>query len=224
MRPTAVYLGWQGSEVSTNVESLLRERLDVVFAREFAFGEPFDQDEIAPHGVDYLFSFGPLIVRKALLDRVRRAAVNLHTGPPRWPGRGSVSFALLEDDAEFGVTAHLMAAAVDAGPILHVVRFPISADDDVESLDARTKSAIPELAETVLDDLLASGEPRPSGDHWERAALTQAELLERMRILDGDDESTVVRKIRAFAHPAKPGPYVERFGHRFWYRTGDGLR
>src|SRR5262249_38807468 len=126
-------------------------------------------------------------------------------------------FALLSGDSELGVTAHLMTEEVDAGAILRVVRFPIAPDDDVASLDQRTKAAIPALATDVVRDLLATGAPQPSGERWERKALTQADLIARMRVEEHDDDAAVARKIRAFAHPTKPGPYIERSGHRFWY-------
>lgn len=218
--PTAVYLGWAGSEVSPRVEELVRRRYEVVFAHDCGFQEQVDQEQVAPEGADYLFSFGPLIVRAPLLGRIRRAAVNFHTGPPRWPGRGSVSFALLDDDREFGVTAHLMAEDLDSGPILRVLRFPIERDDDLASLDARTKATIPALVEAVLDDLdAAGGEPRPSGERWEREAMTQAQLMACLRVDDADDDQAVARKIRAFEHPRKPGPYLVRAGRR-WYLGG----
>jgi methionyl-tRNA formyltransferase len=215
---SAVYLGWAGSPVSNDVEEIVRQAYDLGFSAHLAFGEQIDQDSIVPGGADYLFSFGPTIVGAALLDRVRTAAINFHTGPPRWPGRGSVSFALLHDDTDFGVTAHLMIDEVDAGPIIRVLRFPISPSDTVESLDARTKEALPRLVELVLEDLSRNGgAPVQSGEQWERAALRQADLLREMRITDADDAASVARKIRAFAHPTKPGPYIERAGERFWY-------
>lgn len=222
-RLQAVYLGWAGSPISGEVEELVREKYEVVYAHSCTFGERLDQNQIAPDGADYLFSFGPQIVRRGLLDRIRRAAVNFHTGPPRWPGRGSISFALLNGDTDFGVTAHLMTEEIDRGAILQVLRFPIGSDDDVASIDARSKAAIPELAAMVLDSLsLNQGKPMPSGERWERRALTQAELRSRMRIDELDDDDTVARKIRAFSHPTKPGPYVERGGRTFWYLGGSG--
>ena len=156
-------------------------------------------------------------MRGLLLSRIRLGAVNFHTGPPRWPGRGSISFALLNGDDDFGVTAHLMIEEIDAGPILCVLRFPIEGTDDVASIDARAKAAIPELAAATLRDLADDPVPRPSGERWERGAMTQAQLLDRMRIEDGADEEDISRAIRAFAHPTKPGPYIERAGRRFWY-------
>jgi methionyl-tRNA formyltransferase len=219
---TAVFLGWRDSRISDQIAKLVAGGYEVLEAREIAFGEPIDQEEIAPDGVDYLFSFGPLIVRAPLLHRVERAAINFHSGPPRWPGRGSISFALLEGDTEFGVTAHLMVEEIDQGPILRVIRFPILADDDVAAIDGRTKSAIVDLTRLVLADLDANGgQPCVAAEQWERPALTQADLLRRMEILPTDDDETIARKVRAFAHPTKPGPYIEVGGHRFWYLGND---
>lgn len=217
-RADAAYLGWADSPASNEVEQILGASFTLVFTDHFSFGDRFDENAVAPLGVDYLFSFGPTIVRTPLLSRVRRAAINFHTGPPRWPGRGSVSFALLDDDRDFGVTAHLMTETVDAGPILKVIRFPIEMTDTVEALDARAKEAIPRLVEAVVSDLEhGGGAAVPSGERWERPAMTRRDLIAAMRIDDADGPDVVQRKIRAFAHPTRPGPYVERGGVRFWY-------
>jgi methionyl-tRNA formyltransferase len=222
LRHSAVYLGWRGSDVSQELERLVAGRYDVLHAEHYGFGDDVDQSAIAPDGADYLFSFGPVIVRRPLLDRIRVAAINFHTAPPRWPGRGSVSFALYHGDREFGVTAHLMTEAVDAGAILRVLRFPIEPGDTVASLDAKTKSEIVPLATAVLDDLERNdGRPVATDERWERPALTLRDMEALLRIEDDDDEDIVRRKIRAFAHPTKPGPYLERSGFRFWYVDGE---
>lgn len=52
-------------------------------------------------------------------------AYNIHPGPPNYPGTCPEVFALYEGADSYGVTAHVMAPQVDAGPIVAVDRFPI---------------------------------------------------------------------------------------------------
>lgn len=52
-------------------------------------------------------------------------AYNIHPGPPEYPGTCPEVFALYEGAETYGVTAHVMAPQVDAGPIVAVDRFPM---------------------------------------------------------------------------------------------------
>lgn len=214
---TAIYFGWGGTPVSSEVESIIRRRFDVKFSRGFSYREEFDQNTLCSLRADFLFCFGPLIVRKLLLDSVR-CAINFHTAPPKWPGRGSCSFALLDGDTEFGVTSHLVTEGIDEGPILQVNYFPIAASETVESLHAKTLAKIPELVEATIDGLERnSWVAKPTSQRWERKALRHRDLMARMEISDVADEGEVTRKIRAFAHSSKPGPYIQKHGIKFWY-------
>lgn len=217
-KPSAAFFGWKNSPVAAEVEEILRANFDIKFSEHFSFGDTANQDEIAKLQVAFVFSFGPLILRKQLLDSASVGPINFHTAPPCWPGRGSCSYALLNNDKEFGVTAHIMNEKVDAGPILKVLRFAIEEDDDAETLHFKTLSSIPHLVRGLIDDLKANNMvPIPSGEQWERKALKQKELMPLMRINEEDREETVARKIRAFSHSQKPGPYIEKYGVKFWY-------
>jgi methionyl-tRNA formyltransferase len=214
----ALYLGWAGSETSELVLDILTDHFEVSFARRCSFGDHLDQEDLAKLRADFLFSFGPVIVRSVLLESVRVAAINFHTGPPKWPGRGSCSFALWDGDKEFGVTAHLMENAVDSGAILRVVRFPIESGDSAETLHEKALRSVPKLVELVVADLESNNwRPVPGEERWERAAMRQRDLVRTMQVEDTDSAVTVSNKIRAFAHSSKPGPYVDRHGFRFWY-------
>lgn len=218
VKKSGIYLGWAQTPVSAEVLTVLQDSLDIRYSRHCRFGESLDQAALAQRRVDLLCSFGPVLVSQALLDSVGIAAINFHTGPPRWPGRGSCSFALLAGDTDFGVTAHVMTAQPDSGPIMRVHRFPIAPDETAETLHAKTLHAIPELVRAVMEDLVRSEwHVRASGETWERRALRQRDLMDAMRIEDDDSETMVQRKIRAFAHSKKPGPYMVRHGYRFWY-------
>ena len=169
------------------------------------------------HGpVDFILNFlSPVILPQAVLDAARIAAVNFHPAPPKWPGVGSASFALYEADQSFGVTAHLMAAKVDSGPILKTLRFPILPDDDCELLWSRALHHALTLFYDVAFDLVTSKQARLSGEKWERPAITRKQFEQWMRILPGTPVEEIRRKVRALRHPRFPGPFMEVAGVRF---------
>src|ERR1700742_3040134 len=77
----------------------------------------------------------PIIVPPTVLAALGYGAYNFHPGPPEYPGWAPAHFALYEGAADFGVTAHAMSERVDAGPIVDIARFPISADISVAALE-----------------------------------------------------------------------------------------
>lgn len=215
-RPRAIYLGFAGTDQQASLATLeaIREQCEVVFAGHFLFGDKGDQDKWAELRADFLFSFGPLIVRSALLKSLRVAAINFHIAPPCGPGLFTWAVAILEGDSEFGTTAHIMVEEVDAGPILRVSRFPIESDDTGESIRAKSIARIPDLARAVIEDLRRNDwKPRPSGERWEREALRLKDIMPLLRLEPGASEGEIRRKIRAFGrtsrHEKFPGPYIE---------------
>lgn len=216
---SAIYLGWNGClDVSTKIARVLRENFILKYERYFNWGSLLDQNHLARIHPDFLFNFSPIILNRRLLQSIRIAAINFHTGPPRWPGRGSCSFALYHGDKTFGVTAHIMTAKIDQGPILQVVRFPINKEDTAESLDLRTKNAIPQLAASVARDIQSKdGKIQPLKINWKRRPKTKKDMMRLMKIEQSDSLKEIHRKVRAFAHSLKPGPYLERAGFKFWF-------
>lgn len=122
------------------------------------FFEMMPADILAWRG-DYMFSFrSPTVVPQSLLDRSAVAAVNFHPGPVDYPGSGAGSWALLEGATSFGVTAHLMEAKVDSGPVLAAESFPINGSENHIRLLKRTHETLHRLAVQVIPEILAGGE------------------------------------------------------------------
>ena len=156
MTCTAIYLGHKNAiQHSNRVRDILSHSFDLLFTRHFDFSDQdtFEQQNLSEMQADFLFGFGPLIVKPLLLSSIRVAAINFHPAPPKWPGRGSCSMAILSSDTEFGATAHTMYSKIDAGPILKVVRFQIARDEDASTLRSHAFEHIPELVRLVVEDL-----------------------------------------------------------------------
>ncbi len=87
----------------------------------------------------------PVIVPRRILARLGYGAFNFHPGPPSYPGWAPAHFALYDQAAEFGATAHLMVERVDAGPIIEVAMFAIPADIPVLALEGMAYARLAQL-------------------------------------------------------------------------------
>ena len=89
---------------------------------------------------DYIICYRTYdIISEEVIKSAKIGAINFHTGPPQYPGRGSVNHALYNNETEFGVTAHLISHPIDSGQILDVRFFDIDRGDNVESLWEKTE-------------------------------------------------------------------------------------
>lgn len=108
-----------------------------------------------------------LIFSQAVLDMPVFGCVNLHASIlPAYRGAAPIPAAILNGDAETGVTLMMMERGLDTGPVLAVGRTPINDDDTTGTLTARLAQIGADLAFQLLPDLIA-GEivpvPQPEG-------------------------------------------------------------
>ena len=108
-----------------------------------------------------------LIFSQAVLDIPRSGCVNLHASIlPAYRGAAPIPAAILNGDAETGVTLMMMERGLDTGPIVAVGRTPIEPTDTTETLTARLAQIGADLAVQLLPDLV-DGEivptPQPEG-------------------------------------------------------------
>jgi methionyl-tRNA formyltransferase len=98
-----------------------------------------------------------LLLPQAVLEIARRGALNIHASLlPRWRGAAPIQRALLEGDAETGISIMQMDAGLDTGPVLSQHRLSIAPGDDFQSL--HDKLAV--LGARAIVEALAS-EARP---------------------------------------------------------------
>ena len=121
-----------------------------------------DRDTLAALGADLMVvvAYG-LILPQAVLDLPRLGCVNVHASIlPRWRGAAPIQRAIEAGDAETGVTIMQMAAGLDTGDMLHIVRCPIGPEDTSASLhDQLAVIGGPALLDAL--DQLASGTAQP---------------------------------------------------------------
>jgi methionyl-tRNA formyltransferase len=104
----------------------------------------------------------PVIVPADILHRLGYGAFNFHPGPPEYPGWAPSHFALYNRETEFGVTAHVMVEAVDAGAIIGVARFPIPPHLSVLGLEGLAYAHLAQLFWSMAELLSTDPAPPPA--------------------------------------------------------------
>lgn len=142
------------------------------------------------------------ILPESVLDLPRLGCVNLHASLlPRYRGASPINHAIINGDAESGVSTMLMDKGMDTGPTLLEERVAIGPEDTAEDL-AKTLSVVGAalLARTLK--LLAGGEitPTPQDD----SLATYAPML---RKTDGEiDWTRGAREIKNLTRGLYPWP------------------
>ena len=107
------------------------------------------------------------ILPQAMLDLPRFGCLNVHTSLlPRHRGAAPIQWAILEDDAETGVTIMKMDAGLDTGAILSRCATPIAPDDNAQTLHDRLATLGAGLLVRTIPDYLAghiTPQPQPAG-------------------------------------------------------------
>ncbi|MDE2030614.1 MAG: hypothetical protein KGI97_08655 [Alphaproteobacteria bacterium] len=137
------------------------------------------------HG-DWIICFkADLILSRAVLDRAKKGAINLHPSPPKYRGLGGYWWALHNGDKVFGVTIHHMDEQIDHGDIIKTDSFPIWPSDTVESLKHRAAIHSLMLLNETLDTIVSGRPLVPNGAEWGHHLYTARELERAQRAQAG---------------------------------------
>ena len=103
------------------------------------------------------------ILPQSLLDVPRFGCLNIHTSLlPKYRGAAPIQWAILNGDAETGVTLMRMNAGLDTGDIVSVARTLITAEDTAQTLHDRLALLGGELlGRTVADYVAGKITPQP---------------------------------------------------------------
>jgi methionyl-tRNA formyltransferase len=148
-------------------------------------------------GVIVVASFGQILPR-ALLDVPAHRSINVHPSLlPLLRGPSPVTGAILEGEAETGVSLMVMTAKMDAGPVLSQERTPIGPDETAGALLGRLAVM---GAGLLLRDLPAwlDGRLQPSPQDDARATYTQL-INKADGLIDWTAPAEMLaRRVRAF--------------------------
>lgn len=154
---------------------------------------------------DYGFSIRfHQIIQAKVIRLFRQGIINFHGGPlPEYRGSANHIFALLNGEAEFGVTAHWLTEGIDEGPVLFQERFPVDKDETGWSLLQKSKShgfvLFIRVVEHLKHDVLPAGEPQDLNV----GTTYKTKDLDPYRVVDTASISSeeLDRRLRAFYHP-----------------------
>jgi methionyl-tRNA formyltransferase len=123
-------------------------------------------------------------------------AVNFHPAPlPRGRGPYPTPVPILEQASTWGVSCHRIEHEFDAGHVLRTVEFPMSRDDDHDSVDLKIQLASKRLSEEVAGRFV---------EYWDAATPQTAgsyypQWTDKDRTLDFTQTVEVIlRRVRAF--------------------------
>lgn len=192
-----LFIGKADNQYATAAAELIRHHFHdahIVFSSRT---EPFPEWLREWKG-DLLISYlAQWIIPAELIANAEFAAINLHPGPPSYPGIGCTNFAIYNEEKEFGVTCHHMLAKVDSGSIIAVRRFPILEGDTVWTLTQRCYVEILHLFYSLMTDLLEGKDLPVSQEDWTRRAYKRKELDELCQLRADMSDEEIQRRIRA---------------------------
>lgn len=147
------------------------------------------------------------ILPQAVLDQPRYGTLNIHASLlPKYRGVSPITEAILQGDAEAGVTIMLLDAGVDTGPMLHKRAIPLQADETTASL---TKKLAALGAEALLETLplWITGQIKPEPQDHALASHTKMLRKEDGEIAWSLPAAVLERRVRAFT------PWPGSFSH-----------
>ena len=217
-----LFFGREGCSRSEDAVSFLNQNgFETTCLFSSARNEDLSRRVAQWHG-DYIFCFRSLYILDASeIARARIAAINFHPGPTERRGTGCLNFALYHNDKVYGVTSHLMAAEIDAGPILGCWRFPINANDTVDTLLLRTQDRLLTAFREFITALAAIGDgyidvarDKFKGERWSGPLSTKQDLDRLSQLDDRCTREEMNRVIRA-THTAQFPTTLTWHGHVF---------
>lgn len=209
-----LFIGKAGNFYAEVAAEFIRQHYQnatIVFSKR---SDPFPE-KLRQWKGDLLISYlAQWIIPGELIGNAKMAAINLHPGPPEYPGIGCTNFAIYNQEKEFGITCHHMLDRVDSGRLIAVRRFPVFESDTVYSLTQRCYVEILHLFFELISGLLKGESLLASTEHWKRKAFKRKELDELCQLRDDMTEEEKQRRIRATT-----------YGEEVWaYRVTDKVQ
>jgi methionyl-tRNA formyltransferase len=152
--------------------------------------------ELAPELV-VVVAYGQ-ILPQIILDLPRFGCVNVHTSLlPKYRGAAPIQWAILNGDAETGVTIMKMDAGLDTGPMLSQARTPIADTDDAQTVHDRLARLGADLLARTIPDYV-NGRITPQPQPSEGATYARKITKEDGRIEWSKPAREIWNQIRAF--------------------------
>jgi methionyl-tRNA formyltransferase len=138
------------------------------------------------------------ILPQSILDMPKFGCVNVHTSLlPKYRGASPIQSAILNGDAETGVTIMKMDAGLDTGGIISQARTPILKEDNSQTLHDRLAQLGAELLVETIPDYV-EGKILPKPQPVEGASYAAKIKKEDGRIDWNEPAERILHRLRAF--------------------------
>lgn len=178
-------------------------------------------DRLGETSFDWLLSIANLdLLPQTLLGKADKGAVNFHDGPlPRYAGLNAPVWAILNGEAQHGITWHMISGGVDEGGIVAQNLFDISSSETALTLNTKCYAAAIDSFGDVIRALEAD-QPTAPQDLSQRSYFAKNDRPEAAARLDfAKPAHELAALVRALDHGDYWNPLcrpkVERDG-RIW--------
>jgi len=209
-------LGFEIAGVLTNNRSLgVQERSVSESARKNGISILKDLDEfLEMPKVDIVISVQyHQILKRIHLQKASQLNVNLHMAPlPEYRGCNQFSFAIINGDAEFGTSLHLIDEGIDSGPLIAEKRFKIPEYCFVDQLYELTFKESFSLFENTLPALITGGfKTIPQNKiQKQRSEIHYRREIEEIKQIDSNwTKEKILSHVRATAMPGFSPPLMK---------------
>lgn len=113
-------------------------------------------ERMKSYQIDLLVSMSfDQIFKSRILEYPKYHAINCHAGKlPFYRGRNILNWALINDEREFGITAHYIDTGIDTGDIIEQRTFPITDDDTYQTLLSTAHRECPEVLASAVKQIM----------------------------------------------------------------------
>lgn len=148
------------------------------------------------------------MISTRILDLAALGAFNMHGSLlPKYRGRTSIHWAIIEGETQTGATLHHMVKAADAGDIVDQEAVPILFEDDALAVTYKVRDAAVKVLDRQLPQLLAGTSQRKTQDA-SLATVFGGRTPEDGRINWSQDPIRIYNLIRAVTRPF-PGAFTD---------------
>ncbi len=148
------------------------------------------------------------MISTRILDLAALGAFNMHGSLlPKYRGRTSIHWAIIEGETQTGATLHHMVKAADAGDIVDQEAVPILFEDDALAVTYKVRDAAVKVLDRQLPQLLAGTSQRKAQDAA-LATVFGGRTPEDGRINWAQDPIRIYNLIRAVTRPF-PGAFTD---------------
>lgn len=142
------------------------------------------------------------IFRRELIESIGGPCINLHPSLlPKHRGVAPLIWAIVDGEATTGVTAHVIDAGIDTGPVLMQRRLPIHPDDTGAELHDKAARLVTAMCAELLRSLRAGVDLSAGRSQTGRATYRDRRVPSVNHLVWSDPRERIRNIVRALAPP-----------------------